>query len=313
MPLVTSSSVQGNLYRQATQPANWVNGDVWVDTDDGVIYTNNNGTSKEIGFPAIVTNLPTTGSGDVFVNPIGKVITISTLSTTSMSTYTVKTIGTTVRGDSFDLYANQAAADASWVSNDTAMCRVNVTNDNLDFNLTVNASIDDIAFDLGAGNVSNSAWIFRAKIRFSTLTASGSNNQLIGLSSTAQTSSPFGTAEDGLYLGLIYAGGTIGLRSWDLDGATISTPDNTDTTFTYVTGVDYYIELKRTSTTTYVASMYADDNFSSPPLLQTKGTCPATITGLRYIKLANNNTGSEAGVIQGTLDNVEFYNAIGGI
>lgn len=41
MPLVTRSSVQGNLYRQAAAPAGPNTGDVWVDTDTGAISTYN--------------------------------------------------------------------------------------------------------------------------------------------------------------------------------------------------------------------------------------------------------------------------------
>lgn len=44
MPLVTSSSIQGNLFRQASTPSNPTTGDVWVDTDNGQIFTYN-GTS----------------------------------------------------------------------------------------------------------------------------------------------------------------------------------------------------------------------------------------------------------------------------
>ncbi len=41
MPLVTSSSIQGNLYRQASEPSSAQTGDVWVDTDTGIISTYN--------------------------------------------------------------------------------------------------------------------------------------------------------------------------------------------------------------------------------------------------------------------------------
>lgn len=49
MPLVTRSSTQGNLYRESTEPPNWINGDVWVDTDDGTVYVNKSGTATQIG------------------------------------------------------------------------------------------------------------------------------------------------------------------------------------------------------------------------------------------------------------------------
>ena len=49
MPLVTRTSTQGNLYRESTEPPNWQNGDLWVDTDDGTIYVNISGTATTVG------------------------------------------------------------------------------------------------------------------------------------------------------------------------------------------------------------------------------------------------------------------------
>ena len=49
MPLVTRQANQGNLYRQADEPADWLNGDLWVDTDDGKVYVNISGTATVIG------------------------------------------------------------------------------------------------------------------------------------------------------------------------------------------------------------------------------------------------------------------------
>lgn len=47
MPLVTSSSIQGNLFRQASSPTSAQTGDVWVDTDTGEIFTYNGTTWKQ--------------------------------------------------------------------------------------------------------------------------------------------------------------------------------------------------------------------------------------------------------------------------
>lgn len=49
MPLVTRTTQQGNLFRTATEPPNWQNGDLWVDTDDGKVYVNVSGTATELG------------------------------------------------------------------------------------------------------------------------------------------------------------------------------------------------------------------------------------------------------------------------
>lgn len=45
MPLVTRQANQGNLFVQATEPAGWKDGDVWVDTDNSIMYVNDDGTA----------------------------------------------------------------------------------------------------------------------------------------------------------------------------------------------------------------------------------------------------------------------------
>ena len=48
MPLVTRGGLQG-IFRQANEPGGWVNGDLWVDTDDAIARTNKAGTATLIG------------------------------------------------------------------------------------------------------------------------------------------------------------------------------------------------------------------------------------------------------------------------
>ena len=48
MPLVTRTSQQGNLFRQAVEPPNWLNGDMWVDTDNAKVAVNRSGTAQRI-------------------------------------------------------------------------------------------------------------------------------------------------------------------------------------------------------------------------------------------------------------------------
>ncbi|MEE9215743.1 MAG: hypothetical protein V3U54_13390 [Thermodesulfobacteriota bacterium] len=49
MPLVTRQANQGRLFVQATEPADWLNGDLWVDTDNSNVFVNNSGTAVSIG------------------------------------------------------------------------------------------------------------------------------------------------------------------------------------------------------------------------------------------------------------------------
>ena len=49
MPLVTRTSTQGNLYKEATEPPNWLDGDLWSDTAGNSLKLNDGGTAKSIG------------------------------------------------------------------------------------------------------------------------------------------------------------------------------------------------------------------------------------------------------------------------
>ena len=49
MPLVTRQANQGNLFKQATEPPDWQDGDLWSDTTVNRLKLNNNGTADEIG------------------------------------------------------------------------------------------------------------------------------------------------------------------------------------------------------------------------------------------------------------------------
>jgi len=49
MPLVTRFADRGSFFRQATEPSNWLNGDLWVDTDNANLAVNNSGSDIPLG------------------------------------------------------------------------------------------------------------------------------------------------------------------------------------------------------------------------------------------------------------------------
>ena len=53
MPLVTRQANQGNLFKQATEPPDWLDGDLWSDTTDGALKLNVGGTAT-----TVATSLP---------------------------------------------------------------------------------------------------------------------------------------------------------------------------------------------------------------------------------------------------------------
>lgn len=53
MPLVTRTAVSGSIYKQATVPSGWANGDLWVDTDDSTLHINQAGTDVLIALGSL--------------------------------------------------------------------------------------------------------------------------------------------------------------------------------------------------------------------------------------------------------------------
>jgi len=48
MPLVTRSSVSGRIFKQSLEPTDWLDGDLWVDTDTSILSVNNSGTAEAV-------------------------------------------------------------------------------------------------------------------------------------------------------------------------------------------------------------------------------------------------------------------------
>ena len=83
------------------------------------------------------------------------------------------------------------------------------------------------------------------------------------------------------------------------------------TTFTETTSLndDFYVEIKRTGSTTAEMSFYSDSNYST--LVENKTLTIDNITGLRYLGVRTNGDASTvSGQAIGWIDDVEFYNAV---
>ena len=73
--------------------------------------------------------------------------------------------------DDFTSYATQGAADAVWVEDGTGKVAVNITDNDIDFNLKTETTAHGINYDFGVGNVSDTEWIIRYKMNLTTVIA----------------------------------------------------------------------------------------------------------------------------------------------
>ena len=202
-------------------------------------------------------------------------------------------------------YASQSSADSAWVRSDTSTntVRVNISDDDIDFNFTDNSTNSTIVYDLGAGNVSDTKWTLRFKAH---LTSKSSNPHfLAGISDEAESS---GDNNSQKFLGMSWSNTSLNtIYTVTVDGAAPSTNlfGGNSQALTWGAGEDKWIQIKRTSATNLEIKVYSDSAFSTQ-----LGTVSETIsgtTGLRYIKFMNHISSGSTNAV-GTIDDVEFYN-----
>ena len=211
--------------------------------------------------------------------------------------------------DDFSTYADQTAADTAWPTSDTAKMRVNITNDNLDFNATRDSTDDRIYHDLVT--VADTAWVLRFKMRLAAI--SGDPLFWIGLCNTNGVSS--GTGD---FIGVLFRpgdGATNRIQAVDGDGQTLQSLYNgalgsdANSSYSLATATDYWFQIRRLSSTTYDIKWFSDQ-FVTQLGSTLSGMCASTNQTLRYIRMYNYTGDSSGGTFQGTIDDMEFYDGI---
>ena len=212
--------------------------------------------------------------------------------------------------DDFSSYANQASADASWVSNDTTNLRVNITNDNM-FSTNSNAGstiMKNMYYDLTS--VSDTAWVLRFKSTLSSFTARTDTNTQYSNITISSSTADASTAQD--WMGLTWNTHTGLGNIYDVggkDNTAISQFNGTYFTKVLSSGETLYVELIRNGAN-ITANLFSDSGYTT--LVETRtNTTTGTITGLRYLKstIRKTVTGSN-GTINLLLDDIKFYNGV---
>lgn len=197
----------------------------------------------------------------------------------------------------------------NWVDNDSGAIGVSggtlafiISGDDISDN---NASVHDLNTELG-NNVSDSAWVLRFKINFSSLT---DNKRLfIGISDSDQTVGR-GNSQDFIGMGWesLASNGYVA-QDTDDEAINITGEDGTQA-FAFTTSEDYYCEIIRTSTTTYTVEVFTNSDYLTGSQGKINGSCAETTNNLRYIKIMN-PVSANLGVINGNIDDMEFYDGV---
>ena len=208
--------------------------------------------------------------------------------------------------------------DDTFSSNWTSTGSKVVTGTNvIDWDGIQDGSVNGISKDLqdsdalGSGNnASDTSWVLRATWTLSNLASpsSASNQLFIGLSD--QNHSTSGTSnQDGIVFYVLNDASSASnlFRISYGDGSSLNS-NSQDFAETVSTGTRY-IELKRTATNEATCAIYSDATYETLVELETF-TIPTSIIDLRYITVKMRSSSAVGGTFNGTIDDVEFYNAV---
>ena len=194
---------------------------------------------------------------------------------------------------------------------------VDTTGQTLDFDVDERAVKHQTAYDLGS-TMSDSAWVLRAKINYTTVTQGSSGNSVwrlyLGLSSTNHSSHITADSQD--FLGMANqispsgASNYLRINPSSFENSATAT-EGTVMSHTLQTET-VYVEIIRADPTTLTLEFFSDSGYSTSVEKETM-TVSSGINNLQYIKVGNSYSAAENAVGQeliGTIDDIKFYNGV---
>ena len=181
---------------------------------------------------------------------------------------------------------------------------VNTTTAKLDWNGAQDASTHGSTFDMTS--ISDTLFYASFKLRINTLTApsSASNRVVIGLFSATHATAG-DSSQDGIGLMITNDTGTNTFQAQDQDGASMTSDAQA---FAEVPAVDkdYYVLIKRESSTQAYVELYSDPLHEQ--LIESESiTVSATNDTLRYFGVKMRSSADVNGTFDGTIDNVRVW------
>ncbi len=195
---------------------------------------------------------------------------------------------------------------------------VNVGTELLDGSLTLNGADNHTSFDLNpilGGNVSDTAWVLRFKVKILTLVATGSTGFTFAIDSAepngglgGPTRSLLAGAFD-LFNSIPLAYGVGNHTPADASVLSIQALTASKVVVPIALNTDYFVEFKRTSATENTMRVFTDSDYSIPLAALSQRNIPATTVGLRYIKFYDRELNT-SGSMTFEVDDIEFYDGV---
>ncbi len=213
--------------------------------------------------------------------------------------------------DDFTSYANDTAFDSAWPAiSGTDDVNPNATDDRIDFKIdNTSGNSEGIYLDL-VELMNDTVWTLRFKLVLTTYTgAGGVTDQLvaIGLSDNTLVRS---SNQD--YLGFMVScrGGINAYHAIEAVAGVVGVAQGNEFTTDIPSAETRYVEVQRTSATTYDVRIYSDAGFTTTTDTKIGLTISASIDSLRYLKILSQDTSAATGTMLGYIDNIEIHNGV---
>jgi hypothetical protein len=197
-------------------------------------------------------------------------------------------------------YTTDFSSSTGWTSTDSGLHNIGSGAYNFQ-----TAGVAGMSYNLGS--VSNSDWVIRYKLTYTTAGSTSLGIFFMHLSTNTATAQ---TAHTGLGW-FHYDNDNQGGLLTNLNTRPDSSPDGDYYRFNFSPSVStHWIELKRVGTTTLTINVYDNSNYSGTPLYtKSKTDVSPSITGLQYIKFLGYTTGN----MVGTVDDLKFWNGVSSV
>jgi len=202
-------------------------------------------------------------------------------------------------------FEDDFTTDKSWAESGTQFTIDTSTNHRIDFALKRDGADHEVYKDLTT--VSDTAWVLRMHLNFTGSTSADGFNKTtwFGLSST---STAYSATQDAIGF-IIEWGGSNVFNTADTNGTGVGTVANTNQFATAFSKTgEYWVEIIRLSSTSFTVELFSDEYVTSIEK-ETTTTTSAT-TGLQYVGIKMRNSSSKTEILNGWLDDIEFYNGV---
>jgi hypothetical protein len=205
-------------------------------------------------------------------------------------------------------FEDDFTSDKGWVESGSQFTVDTSTDNRLEYAMKRTGNTNDYVYkDLTS--VSDTAWVLRYHMVHTSETGNNAKNTVpnIGLSSITGSTT---TSQDMIGLNLQFGQDDIYQTRYTNNAASSGATGSTNFS-TGITGSDdYYVEIIRTSANEFTIEFFSDEYSTSVEKVTQAITSGQEPTGLRYLGIQLGHGSADDDILNGYLDDIEFYNGV---